>query len=273
MSRVTACIKRHPFGKPVLFTDSYCIGYAMCDDAAVTTSSGDAVHRLHQSVRDALGRRIVSGQLPAGAVLTLEGIQATYDVSRPIAREAVRVLQSMGLVATRRRVGITVRPRSEWNVFDPLVIRWRLDGAGRRDQLLSLSELRRGFEPIAARLAAERALPEHHGERARAVADMVVHAASGDLEAYLDADTTFHRVLLNACGNEMLAAFGDLVAELLAGRTHHHLMPSTPNPTAIELHEKVAISVRSGDADGAETAMRAVIDEAAEALAAAEDSP
>ncbi|MGH3352385.1 MAG: FadR/GntR family transcriptional regulator [Nocardioides sp.] len=237
----------------------------------MTTSSGDAVHRLHQSVRDALGRRIVSAQLPAGAILTLEGIQATYSVSRPIAREAVRVLQSMGLVATRRRVGITVLPRNEWNVFDPLVIRWRLDGDGRREQLLSLSELRRGFEPIAARLAAERAQPQHHGDLARAVGDMVVHAASGDLEAYLEADTAFHHVLLDACGNDMLAAFGDLVAELLAGRTHHHLMPATPNPAAIELHEKVAIAVRTGDPAGAEEAMRAIIDEAAEALESAPD--
>lgn len=243
----------------------------MCDDAAVTTSSGDAARRLHQSVRDALGRQIVSAELAPGAVLTLEGIQATYDVSRPVAREAVRVLQSMGLVSTRRRVGITVLPRQEWNVFDPLVIRWRLDGDGRREQLLSLSELRQGFEPIAARLAAERAAPSQHGALARAVADMVVHAASGDLEAYLEADTTFHRVLLEACGNDMLAAFGDLVAELLAGRTHHHLMPTTPNPTAIELHEKVAICVRSGDPAGAEEAMRAIIDEAAAALASAPD--
>lgn len=239
----------------------------------MTTSSGDAVHRLHQSVRDALGRRIVSAELPPGAVLTLEGIQATYDVSRPVARESVRVLQAMGMVTTRRRVGITVLPRQEWNVFDPLVIRWRLDGEGRREQLLSLSELRLGFEPIAARLAAERAEPQHHGELARSVADMVVHAAAGDLEAYLEADTTFHRVLLNACGNDMLAAFGDLVAELLAGRTHHHLMPDKPNPTAIELHEKVAIAVRNGDPAAAEEAMRAIIDEAAEALASADDPP
>ncbi|MER7556022.1 FadR/GntR family transcriptional regulator [Nocardioides sp. NPDC126508] len=235
----------------------------------MTTSSGEAAHRLHQSVRDALGRQIVSAELPPGSVLTLEGIQATYEVSRPVAREAVRVLQAMGLVATRRRVGITVLPRQEWNVFDPLVIRWRLDGEGRREQLLSLSELRRGFEPIAARLAAERASPEHHGALARAVADMVVHAASGDLEAYLEADTVYHRVLLSACGNEMLAAFGDLVAELLAGRTHHHLMPATPNPTAIELHEKVALAIRNGDPAAAEESMRAIIDEAAEALASA----
>jgi DNA-binding FadR family transcriptional regulator len=225
-----------------------------------------AATRLHQSVRDALGRRIVTGELATGSVLTLEGVQAQYAVSRPVAREAIRVLQAMGLIATRRRVGITVLPRTSWNVFDPLVIRWRLDGDGRRDQLLSLSELRRGIEPIAAALAAERATPSHHGVLAQAVADMVVHAAAGDLEAYLVADTAFHRTLLEACGNEMLASLGDVVAEVLAGRTHHHLMPASPNPEAIRLHEQVAIAIRTGDAVAAENAMRAIIDEAAEAL-------
>lgn len=222
--------------------------------------------RLHQSVRDALGRRIIAGELATGAVLTLEGVQAEYGVSRPIAREAVRVLQAMGLIATRRRVGITVLPRTSWNVFDPLVIRWRLDGEGRRDQLLSLSELRRGVEPVAAALAAERATPAQHGTLAQAVADMVVHASAGDLEAYLVADTRFHRTLLDACGNEMLASLGDVVAEVLAGRTHHHLMPASPNPAAIRLHEQVAIAIRGGDGAGAEAAMRAIIDEAARAL-------
>jgi DNA-binding FadR family transcriptional regulator len=235
------------------------------DDAAVTP---EAPAKLHQSVRDALGRRIISGALPAGAVLNLEAVQAEYAVSRPVAREAIRVLQAMGLIATRRRVGITVLPRSSWNVFDPLVIRWRLDGDGRTDQLLSLSELRRGIEPIAASLAATRATPQQHGVLSSAVADMVVHAAAGDLEAYLVADTIFHRTLLDACGNEMLASLGDVVAEVLAGRTHHHLMPASPNPDAIRLHEQVAIAVRSGDARTAETAMRAIIDEAAEALRA-----
>ena len=222
--------------------------------------------RLHESVRDELGSRIVTGALAPGDVLTLEGVQGEYAVSRPVAREAIRVLQSMGLIATRRRVGITVLPATRWNVFDPLVIRWRLDGEGRTAQLLSLSELRSGVEPVAARLAAARATPEQHGTLAAAVADMVVHAASGDLEAYLEADTVFHRTLLAAGGNEMLAALGDVVAEVLAGRTHHDLMPSSPNPEAIRFHEQVAIAVRKGDGSSAEAAMRAIIDEATEAL-------
>jgi DNA-binding FadR family transcriptional regulator len=228
----------------------------------------DAATGLHSSMLEALGARLVAGTLAPGAVLTLEGISDAYDVSRPVAREAIRVLESMGMVSSRRRVGVTVLPRDSWHVFDPRLIRWRLDGADRGTQLVSLSELRRGCEPVAAALAAGRATREQCSTLASAVSDMVVHGRTGDLEAYLEADELFHRTLLEASGNEMLRALGDVVAEVLAGRTHHGLMPDRPNPEAIALHDDVASAVRRGDAAAAEACMRSIIEEATEALAA-----
>jgi DNA-binding FadR family transcriptional regulator len=232
----------------------------------VTTSASSP--GLHGSVLDALGRRLVTGDLAPGRVLTLEAISAEYAVSRPVAREAIRVLQTMGLVASRRRVGVTVQPRADWHVFDPLLIRWRLDSSERSAQLLSLSELRRGFEPVAASLAAERATAEQCAVLASAASDMVVHGRSGDLEAYLEADVVFHRTLLAASGNEMLRSMAGVVSEILAGRTHHGLMPSSPNPQAIALHDAVARAVRDRDPAAAEAAMREIIDEAAAAMRA-----
>ena len=220
----------------------------------------------HASVLDALGGRVAAGRLAPGEVLTLEGICSEYAVSRSVAREAIRVLESMGLVASRRRVGITIQPRARWNVFDPRVIRWRLDEGDRAAQLLSISELRRGVEPVAAALAAERADLTQCRVLAAAASDMAVHGRSGDLEAYLMADTMFHRTLLAASGNEMLRALDGLVEEVLTGRTHHGMMPRRPNPEAIALHDEVARAVRLGDAEAAERAMRAIIDEAASAL-------
>ena len=220
----------------------------------------------HASVLAALGGRIASGSLAVGQVLTLDGICSEYAVSRSVAREAIRVLESMGLAASRRRVGITIQPRHRWNVFDPRVIRWRLEEGDRTEQLLSLSELRRGIEPVAAALAAERANPHHCRILAAAVSDMVVHGRDGDLERYLLADTIFHRTVLEASGNEMLRALDSVVEEVLSGRTHHGMMPQRPNPEAIALHDEVARAVRLGDAATAERAMRAIIEEAAAAL-------
>lgn len=226
---------------------------------------------LHDDVLDALGRRIVAGELAPGAVITRDAVDSKYDVSRSVSREAVRVLSAIGLLASRRRVGVTVLPRSSWHVFDPRLIRWRLDSEDRIAQLQSLGELRSGLEPVAAGLAAQRATPEQCGALSAAARDLVVHGRSGDLEAFLAADIAFHRILLEASGNEMLAAMGSVVAEVLSGRTHHHLMPEKPKAEAIDWHDQVARAVRSRDAVAARAAMQAIIEEATEATAGADD--
>ncbi len=225
----------------------------------------------HANVLGAVGGQIASGTLAPGQVLTLEGLCTSHGVSRSVAREAVRVLESMGMLVSRRRVGLTVQPQSRWNVFDPRVIRWRLDEGDRTAQLLSLSELRRGIEPVAAALAAGRANAHHCRILAAAVSDMSVHGRDGDLESYLLADKVFHRTLLEASGNEMLRALNGVVEAVLSGRTHHGMMPSRPKPEAIALHDEVARAVRLGDADAASTAMRLIIDEAASALREEQD--
>ena len=225
-------------------------------------ASPSNVGALHRNLLTALGTGITSGRYPVGQVLTLDGVSAEHGVSRSVAREAIRVLASMGMVASRRRVGITIQPSDKWNVFDPVVIRWRLESEDRAAVLVSLSELRRGFEPAAAALAARRADPHQCRILAAAVSDMVIHGRAGDLESYLLADKVFHRTLLEASGNEMFRALNGVVAEVLAGRTHHGMMPDIPNPAAIELHDEVARAIRMRDEAAAERAMRAIIDEA-----------
>ncbi|WP_214410251.1 FadR/GntR family transcriptional regulator [Sphaerisporangium fuscum] len=228
---------------------------------------------LHGTVLDRLGVLITSGELPPGHVLRIEQLEERFGVSRSVVREAIRVLESMGLVTSRRRVGVTVAPRPAWNLFDPRIIRWRLDGGDREEQLRLLGDLRRGVEPVAAALAAHHATPEQCGVLTGAVMQMAVHGRSGDLEAYLRADILFHATLLAASGNEMLAALSGVVAEVLAGRTHHHLMPDHPEPVAIRWHAEVAQAVQAGDAAAAERAMRDIVEEATAAMLTAPPDP
>lgn len=215
---------------------------------------------LHRRVLDALGRSIAGGGSPPGAVLRIEELETRFGVSRTVIREAARVLESMHLVQLRRGVGITVRQMSDWSIYDPFVIRWRLDSRRRPAQLRSLTELRAAVEPAAAALAAARATPEQAGALTASVIGLVATGRAGDLNAFLEHDIAFHRTVLAASGNEMFARLGDVVAEMLIGRTVHGLMPAHPQPRAVTLHTRVAEAIRARDAGGAEAAMRAIVE-------------
>ncbi len=213
---------------------------------------------LHAHVLDTLGPAITAGEYPPGSVLRTHELAERFAVSRSVMREAVRVLESMHLVASRRRVGVTVLPIPEWNVYDPQVIRWRLAGADRPRQLRSLTVLRSAVEPVAAGLAARHATARQCADLTECALGMVAASRGHQLERYLIHDIAFHRVVLTASGNEMFARLGDVVAEVLAGRTHHQVMFEDPDPAAVTLHVQVAEAVRAGDAVRAEELTREI---------------
>ncbi|WP_141204126.1 FadR/GntR family transcriptional regulator [Streptomyces griseorubiginosus] len=213
---------------------------------------------LHGRVLETLGPAITAGEYPPGSVLRTDELAQRFDVSRSVMREAVRVLESMHLVESRRRVGVTVRPKAEWNVYDPQVIRWRLAGADRPHQLRSLTVLRSAIEPVAAGLAAKHATAEQCAELTECALGMVANSKGHRLESYLFHDIAFHRVILNASGNEMFARLGDVVAEVLTGRTRHEVMFEDPDPAAVTLHVRLAEAIRAGDAGHAEALTREI---------------
>ncbi|MFH8612330.1 FadR/GntR family transcriptional regulator [Streptomyces sp. NPDC018029] len=213
---------------------------------------------LHSRVLESLGPAITAGEYPPGSVLRTDELGQRFEVSRSVMREAVRVLESMHLVESRRRVGVTVLPAEQWNVFDPQVIRWRLAGTDRARQLRSLTVLRSAVEPVAAGLAARHATAAQCAELTECALGMVAHSRGHQLEGYLKHDVAFHRVILNASGNEMFARLGDVVAEVLTGRTAHQVMFEDPDPPAVTLHVQVAEAVREGDAVRAEALTREI---------------
>ncbi|WP_432096085.1 FadR/GntR family transcriptional regulator [Streptomyces sp. bgisy100] len=213
---------------------------------------------LHARLLASLGPAITAGEYPAGTVLRTDELEERFDVSRTVVREAIRVLESMHLVQSRRRVGVRVLPADQWNVYDPQVIRWRLAGADRARQLRSLTVLRSAVEPVAAGLAAGLASPEQCAELTRHALGMVATSRGQQLDAYLVHDVAFHRVVLQASGNEMFARLGDVVAEVLTGRTEHQVMFTDPDPAAVTLHVQVAEAVRARDAARAERLTREI---------------
>lgn len=218
---------------------------------------------LHGRVVEVLGHEISAGVHPPGAVLRTEELEQRFGISRSVAREVVRTLASIRLVVGRQRVGIVVRPRAEWNTFDPALIRWLL-AADRAKQVKTLVELRTAVEPVAAGAAAQRASAEETARLVTLSERMAATARVGDLDSFLEADIAFHSLVLSASGNEMFAQLHEVVEEVLRWRTGQGLMPEHPKPVAVRLHCEIAECIHSRDHARAEEAMRELVAETLE---------
>lgn len=225
------------------------------ESARTVRPSGDR----HAALLHHLGGLICAGSVPPGTILSSEELCVRHGVSRSVVRETLRVLSSMGLVAAKRGVGTTTQPLAAWNLFDPQVIQWRLSSPDRLTQLRELAELRVGFEPEAAALAAHRHDPDDV-ERVMALgAQLWAAARRGDTEAFLALDVTFHHTVLQASGNPMYAQYGPVVEALLLGRAEHGLAAMHPTPAALERHMAMVRAIQTGQADRARREARTLI--------------
>ena len=214
---------------------------------------------LHTRVTEDVGRSIVDETVPAGTVLLTDEIERRQGVSRSVVREAIRVLASMGLVESVKRIGIRVLPPSRWNIYDPTLIRWRLLGPGKGEQLRSLTELRSAVEPMAAELAATHAAPTVSAELVAVAALMRTEGHADDLAGFLELDIRFHRLVLQASGNEMFAHLDEPVAAVLSGRTDLGLMPDHPHENTLQLHADVADAIAAGQPRKARASMELIM--------------
>lgn len=215
---------------------------------------------LREQVIDALGREICDGFIAPGAIFATDTVESRFQVSRPVAREALRGLEALGLLRPKRRVGMTVLPMTSWNVYDLQVIRWRLAGRSRVAQLRSLTELRRAIEPNAARLAAVRSPLGQASELVGIAGRLWQAGKEGKAEEFLKIDLAFHTLILEMSGNEMFAKLHHLVDEVLVGRTQYGLMPRFPASEALQLHTDIAVAIQAGNADKAAASMLAIME-------------
>jgi DNA-binding GntR family transcriptional regulator len=136
-------------------------------------------------------RWIVEGYFRPGERLIEQRIAKELDLSRTPVREALRMLQSEGLVRFEANRGATVRSLTIGDIAD-------------------LYELRARLESMAAELAAERATPDQL-ERLEAAgiefAEAAAEARNGDLEAtrrVFHQNDVFHLTFLEAAHHDRL---------------------------------------------------------------------
>lgn len=211
-----------------------------------------------------LGTRIAGGQWAPGATIPREAeLCVQLGVSRSIMREACRVLASKGMIRSRTSDGTRVLPTSHWRLLDADVLQWRLDAGHTSPLLRDLLVARLAFEPGIARLATAAADKEAHNQIERAWHQKQVlfeprQPAESPTEQ-VSADFNLHRAFCEASGSPLLAQLVPAIAASIELMHAQDGLAHDPE-TSCELYTELMGRFRAGDADGADAAMRAVIE-------------
>ena len=215
-----------------------------------------------------MGRRIVSGRWVARELLPPEAeLLAEFGVSRPSLREAIKLLESKGMLEARQRRGTVVTDRHRWNMLDADVLGWIAQSNADPDFLIRLTEVRMIVEPGACRLAARYASDEALHKLELALARMDAHV--DDDPGYIEADRDFHLALMAACSNEYLAAVATAISAALTVSLQRMAPMPVNNRASFALHAPIVEALKNRDGEAAARASQVQLEDAVRRLRSA----
>jgi DNA-binding GntR family transcriptional regulator len=194
-----------------------------------------AVDAAYAVVREA----IFSGRFCPGDRITEQEVVELAGVSRTPVRDALRRLQTQGLVEMQPNLGAVV---ASWSSEDAEEI----------------FELRAMLECFATRLACQRITADHL-KRMRELAGMQLDETlckKPNLDRIAKLNNQYHQELYAAAGNRRLnEILISLIEPTLVTRTFQHYSADALLRSARQ-HLEIVEMLESGDADGAEAVMR-----------------
>jgi DNA-binding GntR family transcriptional regulator len=223
------------------------------DQALAATVRSTSLGKL---VRDDVLGMILRGEIKAGERINEPDVAARLGVSRVPVREALRELESSGLVEARKHSGVFVRKL----------------GA---EEVRGLYELRALLDGFAGRRAAQLPPPERAGladALDASVGRMQDAAQSVNVSAYYSENLRFHWLMVEAAGNAaLLETYRNLTQKLHLSRLTN-LSHGLGMQASVADHREIAAALRAGDARQCELLLADHVQRAHQRLATHKDS-
>jgi DNA-binding GntR family transcriptional regulator len=217
-------------------------------------AAGDQAGSLVDRVYRHLESRIVTLDLPPGALLSELAISKELGVSRTPVGEALQRLARERLVTVLPRRGIVV---TEVNASEQM----------------RLLELRREISRFIARTGAKRATQQER-EALRDTAKAFLRAAkAGDDDGVTAADKVFHDLFTASAHNNFAATAMEPLDSLSRRFSHAHRMMAEDAMQSAQLHAAIALAIADGDAQRAVDAVDALADYLDDFVRATLDQP
>jgi DNA-binding FadR family transcriptional regulator len=215
----------------------------------------------HDQIAAVLGTEILTGVHRPGENMPPEHeLIERFQVSRTVMREVMKTLGAKGFVVSKTRIGTRVLDPVNWNFFDADVLAWRVR-VGLDDEFrLSLTEIRRAVEPVAAGLAARR---RTSADIARLRNHVALMGRSGHTrQSFAEADLDFHMTIGAASGNPLIRSVANVIeAALVASFSQSSPVDdANDHENTVNTHAAIVDAIEARDEQAAAAAMLRVIE-------------
>lgn len=215
-----------------------------------TSSSLIKRQNIYQQLVEHLQQYMIDNSLQPGDRLPTEAeLAARFRVSRQSVREAIKVLESIGVIETRPRDGSRVRKMNTRHLTDHLRFMFELDGATVKEMAATRRVLECGFVPVIVENADELDFQRMEA----AVERMREHTRRG--EAFAEADMAFHQALARATKNRVMAGFGVMIQEFFIHVRKRIKVDPAKQQQSIREHERIIGALRDRNVQEAQDAI------------------
>jgi GntR family transcriptional regulator, transcriptional repressor for pyruvate dehydrogenase complex len=226
------------------------------ESSATGTAEADRQSRPFERIAREFAEQIRAGRLVRGQKLPTEREMGEhFGVSRGVIREAVKMLDAMGLVESRQGSGIYVRNNPIPSISRAMTLSVTPD----EQSIAALFEFRAILEASAAERAAKRRTESDCHALDVTVIEGLAAARAGDAARWHAVDNRFHRAVADASGNPYLGVAIDAVREMQVG-VIQMIRELGGSPPAAEHHRAIAAAIVASDPSAAAERMRAHIE-------------
>ena len=199
-------------------------------------SRGSVVHMVLDRIRIAMMNKELSpgSQLPSESELA-----RSFGVGKTSVREAIRMLEAVGVVDVRQGRGTVIREEPGVDIISPMVFRLLLQEGGPKELL----ELRMLFEPAWTVLASEKATAEDIAAIRQSI-ELLEGKITENTQTAAD-DLEFHKRIVACTRNAFIITIGNTILELFSTSIERsmHTIPDQ----AVKDHWTIFGAFASGD--------------------------
>ena len=183
---------------------------------------------------------------------TEQELMAMLGVSRPTLREALRVLEFLGIATVTPHKGISINKPSDQGGYLPLLYILTFEKTSGRE----LFELRQALQLEMTALAAQRKTPGDLAALHRLIHRME-EQREAEAEVFSQLDYDFHQQIIAASGNRLVGKLMDTIAPMIQSQLTSHIRSESieHRSQTISDHRRVVACIEAGDSQAARQAM------------------